>query len=95
MTAGELIKEARLKKRLTLQNVADSLGMDISTISKIEKGTRTLKQEHIKKLSKLLDIPVSQIQSIYLTDSIVKQYGDNPYILDALKRASTIIKQIR
>ena len=95
MTAGELIKEARLKKRLTLQNVADSLNMDISTISKIEKGTRKLKQEHIKKISKLLDLDIFQINSVYLTDSIVNQYGNNPYILDALKRASTIIKQIQ
>lgn len=94
MTAGGLIKEARLKKRLTLQNVGDSLGMDLSTISKIEKGTRKLKQEHIKKISNLLDIDIFQINSVYLTDSIIKQYGDNPYILDALKRASTIIKQI-
>lgn len=94
MNIGELIKEARLKKGLTQIKVAKYLNVDLSYVSKLEKGTR-LPKLHIKKLSKILDIPESQMQSVYLTDLIVKQYGDNPYILDALKRASTIIKQIQ
>jgi len=95
MNIGELIKEARLKKGLKQIKVANYLEVDLSTLSKIERGTRTLQPKYFKKLSKILGIPESQIQSIFLTDSIVKQYGDNPYILNALKRASAIIKQIQ
>ena len=93
MTAGELIKEARINKGFTLYVVAKHLGVSESTMSKIESNTRKLKVEDSRKLAQIIGVDANRIQSIYLTDSIIKEHGDNPYIIDALNRAITIIKQ--
>ncbi len=50
---GRRLKEARLKKGLKQQDVANNLGLDSSTISKYESGERKLSLGTVSKFAKL------------------------------------------
>lgn len=49
------LKKARLKKKLTVQEMADAVGVQASTYYKWEQGTRDPQHEHMKKVSNILE----------------------------------------
>ncbi len=60
MTIGEKIKQARLSKSLTLQEVANEMNLTQGTLSKYENGDiKNIPNTRLKKLSKILDVDVS------------------------------------
>lgn len=56
---GERIKKIRTNKNLTLRYVGESLNMDYSHLSKIERGDRTPSIDLLEKLAVLFDVPIS------------------------------------
>lgn len=58
------IAELRKEKGLTLQQVADAIGVGNNTISRYETGKREPKLETWFKLSDFFDVPVSYLQGI-------------------------------
>ena len=57
MELGEYIKQLRLAKGLTLEQVGDSVGVGKSTVRKWETGDiRNMKRDKIVKLAKVLGI---------------------------------------
>jgi len=58
---GKKIKEERLKKKLSQENLALSADIDRTYISDIEKGSRKVSLEIGYKLSKALDVPLSDL----------------------------------
>ena len=57
MSIGERIKQLRALYRVNLQDLADSVGISISTLSRIERGTiKDLKLSVILKLIKFFNI---------------------------------------
>lgn len=86
---GEQIKSLRESKRLTLKQASAALGIDISMLSKIEKGRRTANSELIKSLSNLFDVKQSELNVSMASDlvamQVVKKYSDNA--LEILKAA--------
>lgn len=59
------LKTARLKRELTLQLVADAVGIDTGNLSRIERGTQVPSKDLAEKLSKFFDGEVDEIQIIY------------------------------
>lgn len=55
------IKECRIKNKKSQQEVADYLGIDISTYNKYEKGSRKLNNEVVRKIAEYYNIKVSDI----------------------------------
>lgn len=53
---NEHIKDLRVKKGFTQQQVADYLGVTKATISKYETGQRRIKGEYMKKLATLFEV---------------------------------------
>jgi transcriptional regulator with XRE-family HTH domain len=53
--------EARKSKRLSQQQIADFLCMDVSNYNRRENGEVYIKIEHWEKLAKFLDVPLSEI----------------------------------
>lgn len=49
------LKRARLKKKKTVQEMADAVGVQVSTYYKWEQGTRDPLHEHMKKVSGILE----------------------------------------
>jgi transcriptional regulator with XRE-family HTH domain len=56
---GERIKNIRNKKNFTLRFVGESLNVDYSHISKIERGDRTPSIELLENMAELFDVPLS------------------------------------
>ena len=69
---GKLIKRKRLQKGLTLEQVAKTVGVGKSTVSKWERGAiLNMKKDKIDALSLILDIdPLSFIYGISDKDNI-------------------------
>ena len=55
------VKEYRLDNKKSQQEVADYLGIDISTYNKYEKGSRKLNNEVVRKIAEYYNIKVSDI----------------------------------
>ena len=60
---GERIRRLRLKRRLTLQQLAKACGLAISTISKVENGQMSPTYENIVRLAPGLGIDVGDLFS--------------------------------
>ncbi len=60
-TPGEILKEARIKKGLTQDEVTKKAGLGKNTYPKIERGENQPDPSTIKKLLKVLDIKMSDI----------------------------------
>lgn len=58
---GEFLREARLKKGYSLQNVEDLTGLSSSHISRLESNSRKPSIRTIEKLAKILDISNDKI----------------------------------
>ena len=84
------IKEVRKKKGLSLQQVADAVGVGNNTISRYETGKREPKLETWQALANFFDVTVPYLQGIddkpntgYSKDYIYKQLDDaykEPYV---------------
>lgn len=77
------IKEVRKKKGLSLQQVADAVGLGNNTISRYETGKREPKLETWQALANFFDVTVPYLQGIddkpntgYSKDYIYKQLDD-------------------
>lgn len=57
---GKLLREARLRRGLTQEQVGDALGVEKSEISAFEVGRRKWPQQHIAALSRVLGL--SQVE---------------------------------
>lgn len=55
---GSLIKEKRLFKGFTMQNLADEVGINITTISKIEAGKWNFGVDTVNAIGVVLDFKV-------------------------------------
>lgn len=55
------VKKYRLDNKKSQQEVADYLGIDISTYNKYEKGSRKLNNEVVRKIAEYYNIKVSDI----------------------------------
>jgi transcriptional regulator with XRE-family HTH domain len=58
---GTVIKQERLSKGLSLEVLAQLVGIDRSYLSDIEQGQRNLTLSCIFKISQALNIPASQL----------------------------------
>lgn len=60
-TPGEILKEARLKKGWTQEELAQKAGLGKNTYPKIERDESTPSTESIKKLIRALEIDSSKV----------------------------------
>ena len=87
MNLGQYIRDIREQKGLLLREVAARLEIDTAMISKIERGEKTCKKEHLEKLSKLLDIPEKELTSMWLAERVLQIVKGEDYGLVALDLA--------
>ena len=81
---GGYIHRLRVDRGLTLKNVADHLGIDISSLSKIEHGERQLQGHMIRPIVELFDIDYKSIQILFLNYKIENEFGDEPFLIESL-----------
>ncbi len=62
---GERIREARKKKKLTVEKLAEQAGLSRATVSAIETGNRKYpREESLEKISKVLGINVDRERGV-------------------------------
>ena len=61
--------------------------------SKIERGDRRAKREHVVQLAELLDFDVNQLLSLWLSDQILDIVSSEEVALEALQNAATTLKK--
>lgn len=81
---GEKMKQLRVANNYSQRKLADMLGVNVSTISRIESGaSNSLRQESLEKMSELFHIKSNDLASEkempdnYLEDSFYKRLCDN------------------
>ena len=94
-TFGEIIKNAREQKNLKLKDIANDIGIDISTLAKIEKNQRYPSNALIKKISKLLGLDEEKLKLNSISDKVVYQIMDEEKPKDILKLAEEKIDYLR
>ena len=75
---GDKIKTLRERQHLYLRQVAAHLEIDTALLSKIEKGVRNLKKEHIPKLAEVLNADQEELLTLYLADQLDEIIKDEP-----------------
>jgi len=83
---GSYIHGLRKEKKYSLKIVADKLGIDISLLSKIEKGERQLQSHMLNGLTELFDLDFKEMQIQLLNQRIENEYGDQPYLKETLEK---------
>ena len=63
MQMGEKIRKARKDRKLTLQNLSDSVGVAVSFLSDIENGKKQPSLETLEKITAALKVPLHTLFS--------------------------------
>jgi transcriptional regulator with XRE-family HTH domain len=89
---GNYLQNLRKERNLSLREVADQIGIDISMLSKIEHGERQLQSHMIAPIADLFEIDYKSIQIQFINQKILKEFGDEPYLNEALQILATTNK---
>lgn len=84
---GEEIRKRREEKKLLLRHVAAQLDIDTAMLSKVERGERNIKREHVILLSEILDLDTKELITFWLADRVYEVIEDEEVGLNALKVA--------
>ena len=92
MNFGEHIKQLREQNQLLQRQLANALEVDSAMLSKIERGERRAKREHIPILASLLKTNEKELFTIWLADQVYQLLENEDQALQALKIAENEIK---
>ena len=81
---GEQIKQLREEKGLLQRQVANQLEIDTPMLSKIERGERNAKREHITILCKIFKVSEEDLLSLWLADKVYDMVKDEDVALRAM-----------
>lgn len=89
LSFGELIKSKRKELGLSLKEISESIKLDQSTLSKIEKNERNIGMEYISRLSKVLKINKKLLLDYYYSNKIIDElqsYSQFEAVLKIVKK---------
>lgn len=84
---GEHIRNLSIRQNLYLLQVAPLLQMDTAQLSKIEKGSRQLKREHISIIANALNTSSNELLTLWLADQIYDIIKDEQMATEAMQLA--------
>lgn len=58
---GQRLKKARVKKKLTQENIAEKLDVSVAYISRVERGTIKVNLKRLSQICQILDIAEGNI----------------------------------
>lgn len=87
MNFGKHIKQLREQNQLLQRQLATALDMDTAMLSKIERGERRAKREHIPTLSSLLKTNEKELFTIWLADQVYELVKEEDNATEILKVA--------
>lgn len=89
---GEMLREQRKAKKLSLRDVSNQLDLDVAIISKLERGERAFNKKLIIAFSTLYQLDVKQLLAIFYADKLLKDIDDDEIVLDAIRLAEESVQ---
>ena len=91
---GEKIRALRESKGKLLRQVAAYLEIDTALISKIERGERRLTREQVIKIAKFYSVTEEELLTLWLSDKLLDTIENDPFAMQGLNKAKTILKTL-
>lgn len=91
---GEKLRTIRESKSLLLRQVAAYLEIDTALVSKIERGERRLTREQVIKLAKFYNVTEEELLTLWLSDKLLDTIENDPFAMQGLNKAKTILKTL-
>jgi transcriptional regulator with XRE-family HTH domain len=88
MNFGEHIKQLREENMLLQRQLACALDMDTAMLSKIERGERRAKREHIPILATILKTNEKDLCTIWMADQVYNLIKEEDNAAEILKAAN-------
>jgi transcriptional regulator with XRE-family HTH domain len=92
LSFGQKLRLIRHEKGLSLKQAAGLIGIDYTTLSKIEKEERYPQINSVKAYADAYEFDYKELQIFYLTERILKQLDGVDYGKEGLENAITILK---
>lgn len=89
---GDLIRSKREEQEMLLRHLSAELDIDTAMLSKIERGEKTAKREHIELLAKLFKLDYNELFSLWLADQVFQLVENEKQALQALQIAEEELK---
>ncbi len=89
---GNYLQNLRKERKLSLKEVADHIGIDISMLSKIEHGERQLQSHMLKGISEIFELDYRKLQINYLSSRIKNEFGEEPFLKEVVQELSKELK---
>lgn len=89
---GDLIRAKREEKEMLLRHLSAELDIDTAQMSKIERGERTAKREHVQQLITIFKLNQAETTALWLADQVYAVVADEEEALNALIVAENEIK---
>ena len=93
MLFGKKIRELRDEQGVLQRQLAALLEIDTPMFSKIERGDRRAKREHVIKLAKYLHQDEKEMLTLWLADKVLDAVGDDELSNDAITVAQEQIQK--
>ena len=75
---SDRLYQLRTERRIPSQDVAKALGVEPPMYSRIERGTRNIKIEHLKKIAEFYQIDCNELHSLWVADKLAEVTQDMP-----------------
>ena len=94
MIFGKKLRELRDEQGVLQRQLAALLEIDTPMFSKIERGDRRAKREHVIKLAEYLHQDEKEMLTLWLADKVLDAVGDDELSKDAINCTRTYSKVI-
>lgn len=84
---GDLIRNTREEKEMLLRHIAAELDVDTALVSKIERGEKNAKREHVLALAHLFNINSDELIALWLADQVSHLLDSEPQAERAIRIA--------
>lgn len=95
MNFSNRIKSLREQKGLLQRQLAAKLEIDTPMYSKIERGERRAKREHVILMSQVFETPKEDLLTLWLADKVYNVVKDENIAENALKVAEEVLKYLK
>lgn len=89
---GSYLQTLRKERKMSLREVAEQIGIDVSMLSKIEHGERQLQSHLLKGIAKIYKVDYRKLQMNYLSSRIKTEYGQEPFLKEVVIELSKELK---
>ncbi len=86
-TIGDKLRKLREENEMPLRTVAALLEIDVSILSKMERGERPLSKNIVMKLAKIYKHDADELTVLYLSQKIINELGEEDLALRAMQVA--------